>query len=267
MTRATVALALALAACVGSPLPVTPDAGPIALPCPAPTAPDLAQLPAVDMAQAPAVDLATLPAPWFGPSPGVRDKVLPFGDSITWGWLSTTVNPGGGYRPSMAQTLVAAGRSIDFVGSQTSTLAGFTDRANEGHPSWTCADLETITDATLAEYKPSVVTLMCGTNDIRLGLDALANMIKLVDRILTHCDGSTCKLLLVTPPPYIDTPAHQTAMETLQVAMQARTWPVGVGLTGPILQTGDLDSGGIHPTPDGYARLGLALGTWLTVIQ
>ena len=59
-------------------------------------------------------------------------KIMPLGDSITYGVGSST---GGGYRLPLWNELRARGFPIEFVGSVHTGPASF-DRQNEGHPGW-----------------------------------------------------------------------------------------------------------------------------------
>jgi lysophospholipase L1-like esterase len=89
-------------------------------------------------------------------------KIMPLGDSITWGVGSPTNS---GYRAPLWRRLVAdAGLAVDFVGSQQSGTLADTD--NEGHPGWKIAEIAANVDGWLAAYQPDVVLLHIGTNDI-----------------------------------------------------------------------------------------------------
>src|SRR5437868_6298425 len=59
-------------------------------------------------------------------------KIMPLGDSITYGAYSST---GGGYRFHLWNDLRVRGFPVDFVGSVKTGPASF-DRENEGHPGW-----------------------------------------------------------------------------------------------------------------------------------
>ena len=119
-------------------------------------------------------------------------KIMPLGDSITWG-----VNPDDpdsvGYRDFLYVQLISAGYIIDFVGSVT---GGGTDPNHEGHPSWTAynplAPNVSLLDSLpkfLINNPPDVILLHIGTNDISSSLDfdegsSLANeVIDILDTI------------------------------------------------------------------------------------
>ena len=90
-------------------------------------------------------------------------RIMPLGDSITFGVGS---NDRGGYRSDLEERLTAAGVRFDFVGSRDAGPAG-ADDDNEGHSGWTIARMARRIDRWLATYRPDVVLLHIGTNDVR----------------------------------------------------------------------------------------------------
>ncbi len=120
---------------------------------------------------------APTPAPIPGPASqpascgfrsgwGVRPpvvRIMPLGDSITYGVGSTD---GAGYRARLEDRLSTAGFRVDFVGSRDAGPAGMDDD-NEGHSGWTISRLARRVDRWLAAYRPEIVLLHIGTNDVR----------------------------------------------------------------------------------------------------
>jgi lysophospholipase L1-like esterase len=88
---------------------------------------------------------------------------MPLGDSITYGVGSAD---GAGYRAGLGRQLSAAGLRVDFVGSRDAGPAG-ADDDNEGHSGWTISRVARRVDRWLAAYRPDVVLLHIGTNDVR----------------------------------------------------------------------------------------------------
>jgi lysophospholipase L1-like esterase len=91
-------------------------------------------------------------------------RILPLGDSITWGYI----NGGGsnGYREQLLVDLKSAGYTVDFVGTQKSgTMA---DKDNQGFPGYTISQIRGVVAGGLA-FKPNVVLLHAGTNDLNRG--------------------------------------------------------------------------------------------------
>lgn len=88
-------------------------------------------------------------------------RLMPLGDSITWGVGSPS---GNGYRGFLWNQLAAAGHAPNFVGSgRGGTMS---DPDNEGHSGWRIDQITGIADSVLARYRPNVVTLEIGTNDL-----------------------------------------------------------------------------------------------------
>ena len=119
-------------------------------------------------------------------------RLEPMGDSITAGYQSST---GNGYRGPLWDELTGEGHPLDFVGSDKDGT--MSDPDNEGHSGWRIDQLAAITDSSLATYKPNVVTLMIGTNDMGQNYQvstAPARLKSLVDQILN--DDPTVTVLL-----------------------------------------------------------------------
>jgi lysophospholipase L1-like esterase len=91
-----------------------------------------------------------------------RIKIMPLGDSITYGVGSST---GGGYRLQLWNDLRARGFAIDFVGSVLTGPASF-DRENEGLPGWKINQIAAKVVNWLMTYRPSIILMHIGTNDI-----------------------------------------------------------------------------------------------------
>src|SRR3954469_12103439 len=88
-------------------------------------------------------------------------RLMPLGDSITWGVGSPS---GNSYRGFLGNKLTAEGHTLDFVGSgRNGTMS---DPDNEGHSGWRIDQIAGIADSVLARYRPNVVTLEIGTNDL-----------------------------------------------------------------------------------------------------
>jgi lysophospholipase L1-like esterase len=138
------------------------------------------------------------------PASPIPCRIMPLGDSITYGYQSTTM---GGYRSILFDAAFVANRSITFVGSLTSgppTVDGVTfPQENEGHTGYTIdtgggrPGLQPLVQGAIATYQPDIVTLMVGTNDVDIQLDlanAPARLGRLIDTIL---DANPDLLLVV----------------------------------------------------------------------
>ncbi|WP_128436021.1 ricin-type beta-trefoil lectin domain protein [Streptomyces cyaneus] len=116
-------------------------------------------------------------------------RVMPLGDSITWGVGSST---GNGYRGPLWNQLAADGHPLDFVG----TLRGgsMSDPDNEGHSGYKIHQIAALADAPLTRYRPNVVTLMVGTNDLNESYQvstATARLKSLVNQITVDVPDAT----------------------------------------------------------------------------
>ena len=138
-------------------------------------------------------------------------EVLPLGDSITYG--EATSNPNGtlvtipgGYRSPFYADLTAASIAFTFVGSETAnpsaTLTAAGETAQEGHPGYTNAQLETgVTGynsflaagdsgyylngtGSRGPIYPADILLLSGINDLREG-DTVTNSLLLDGQLLT----------------------------------------------------------------------------------
>ncbi|BFU42625.1 SGNH/GDSL hydrolase family protein [Krasilnikovia sp. MM14-A1004] len=91
-------------------------------------------------------------------------RIMPLGDSITYGVGSST---GDGYRYQLQRDLTAAGVAFDFVGSVKHGTKG--DPDNEGHGGKSTQQIAARLDAALTAYRPNVVLLHTGTNNVSRG--------------------------------------------------------------------------------------------------
>ncbi|MGW6908244.1 GDSL-type esterase/lipase family protein [Streptomyces sp. NPDC054940] len=122
-------------------------------------------------------------------APNTPLRVMPLGDSITWGVGSST---GNGYRGPLWDKLAADGHPLDFVG----TLRGgsMSDPDNEGHSGYKIHQIAALTDASLTHYRPNVVTLHIGTNDLNESYQvstSTARLRSLVDQITAAAPDAT----------------------------------------------------------------------------
>src|SRR5689334_5617383 len=115
------------------------------------------------------------------PTPPLR--VMPLGDSITMGIGSATMSS---YRIDLQNRLAAAGRSVDFVGSQRDGAPATADLDHEGHSGWTIAKIAGQVNGWLATSRPDAVLLQIGTNDMRTeagSVGATGRLSALIDQI------------------------------------------------------------------------------------
>lgn len=92
-------------------------------------------------------------------------RILPLGDSITYGVIgSTTDTESGGYRTYIQERLTEFGVTVDFVGpAQNGPMQIDGDHA--GYRGYTLNQLDGIDGQVLAASNPDAILLMAGTND------------------------------------------------------------------------------------------------------
>jgi hypothetical protein len=152
------------------------------------------------------------------PPKGVACRIMPLGDSITSGIASTT---GGGYRAPLFQMALDAHQTITFVGSLSSgpaMVGGVAFPPNsEGHSGHTIdgpsnslvrwlrggrPGILPLTPVAIRTYKPHIVTLMIGTNDVETQLDlptAPSRLATLIDAILAADPNLLLVVAQITP--------------------------------------------------------------------
>jgi lysophospholipase L1-like esterase len=189
-------------------------------------------------------------------TPGVVEtsslRLEPLGDSITYGYQSTT---GNGYREPLWNELTGEGHPLDFVGSvQGGTMA---DPDNEGHSGWRIDQIAAITDSSLATYKPNVVTLMIGTNDLNQSYQvstAPARLSALVSQIVADDPTATvlvANLIVSTSAPVAAAePAYNAAIPPMVAAEQSAGHHVALVDMSALTPADLADS--LHPNDAGY---------------
>jgi lysophospholipase L1-like esterase len=192
-------------------------------------------------------------------------RVMPLGDSITDGLQSS-----GGYRSDLWQYMRADGMNPDFVGSRSSGPAQLDDRDDEGHPGWRIRQLSQHASAWLLEYRPGIVLLQIGTNDViqRSGLAAAPSRLSaLLDLITTTVPSAQVYVATITPLASRANDrrarAYNAAIPGLVSAKAAAGRHVHVVDMHAALSKDDLSGDGIHPTSGGYAKMA---ATWYSAL-
>ncbi len=110
--------------------------------------------------------------------------IMPLGDSITDGF-----NVAGGYRIKLWNTIVSNGQKVDFVGSMTNGPAELADKNHEGHSGWRIDQIDAKINEWMNTYKPQIVMLHIGTNDIAQGYGVASapdRLSALIDKICAN---------------------------------------------------------------------------------
>lgn len=196
-----------------------------------------------------------------GPAAATALRVMPLGDSITWGVGSST---GDSYRQALLTDLTGEGHTVDMVGSvRNGTMA---DPDNEGHSGYRIDQIAALADASLDRYRPNVVTLEIGTNDLNQAYQvptATDRLHALVDRITADVPDATvlvASLIVSTNPveePY--RPAFNQAIPGIVQAERAAGKHVGY-VDMSALTAADL-SDQLHPNDGGYVKMATAFNS------
>ncbi|MFH9887443.1 ricin-type beta-trefoil lectin domain protein [Streptomyces luteogriseus] len=182
-------------------------------------------------------------------------RVMPLGDSITWGVGSST---GSGYRGPLWNGLAADGHPLDFVGTVRS--GSMSDPDNEGHPGYRINEIAALADASLTRYRPNVVTLHIGTNDLTgaSGTDApIAALRSLVNQITADVPDATVLVasLVVSTNSWEERwrgTYNQAVRNIVSDAQAAGKHVAFVDMSG--LTAADL-ADALHPNDSGYQKM------------
>ncbi|MGW5349733.1 ricin-type beta-trefoil lectin domain protein [Streptomyces sp. NPDC004031] len=182
-------------------------------------------------------------------------RVMPLGDSITWGVGSPS---GNSYRGFLWNELAAEGHPLDFVGSGRN--GPMSDPDNEGHSGWRIDQIAGIADAVLAQYRPNVITLEIGTNDLNQNYQvptATDRLSALIDQLTSDAPDATVLVgtLIVstnaTEEP--NRPAFNAKLPGIVQAKQAAGQHVRL-VDMSALTTADL-SDALHPNDNGFSKM------------
>src|SRR6218665_2515787 len=185
-------------------------------------------------------------------------RVMPLGDSITWGVGSPTTSS---YRRPLANLLAGQSRyNVSFVGSQAS--GSLSDLSNEGHSGYTIDQIRAGIDGWMAGARADVVLLHIGINDLNRGISVpnLPNRLTaLVDQIFANKPGVTLIVMGLIPT----TPGLETQTSTFNSrlrALEGSQQQAGKKfryVEPPALTSAQLPDR-LHPNDAGYERMAQA---------
>lgn len=197
------------------------------------------------------------PTPTRKPTPtiGTQEpiKVMPLGDSITEG-----MNLAGGYRIKLWKSVTSAGQKVDFVGSGNNGPSELGDKNHEGHSGWTISQIDEKINSWMDKYKPRIVLLHIGTNDMWNGANGAPERLgTLIDKICAKlpADG---KLYVSNIIPFPQQSSNVTAYNAkIPGIIQQKAGagkPVYFVEMFKALTSGDL-ADGVHPNMTGYNKM------------
>ncbi|KAL5327173.1 hypothetical protein ACEPPN_004865 [Leptodophora sp. 'Broadleaf-Isolate-01'] len=197
-------------------------------------------------------------------SNNVHLKILPLGDSITYGFRSTD---GNGYRKHLLDKITAtANGTTQYIGSVRS--GNMTDNHNEGHPGAVITEIGNFSLGSLA-LRPNLILLMAGTNDMNLNLSvgATERLGNLIDMCSTACPDAVILLAQLTPAAKPDVEARieqfNPAVISLAASREGKGMKIAVVDMPKFVTTADLKDN-LHPNDVGHAKMADA---WFEGIQ
>ncbi|HTV24369.1 MAG TPA: SGNH/GDSL hydrolase family protein, partial [Polyangiaceae bacterium] len=213
--------------------------------------------------------------PTFSPCPsdGSPCVIMPFGDSITEGFPAFD----GGYRVELFRQAVLGGHSITFVGDRSNGPPDVEGRPfppnHDGFSGFTIdpssrSGISPLAEPAITNYRPHIILLMIGTNDVDQNIDvanAPARLGALIDRITSAAPDLLLVVATIIPTTVAATnqrvQAFDAAIPALIEARQAAgKHVVGVDMfaafsDNPFFPTA-LMVDTLHPNDAGYALLG-----------
>jgi lysophospholipase L1-like esterase len=193
-----------------------------------------------------------------GPSQKLSVKVMPLGDSITSGSPDRSY---GGYRHLLGTLLINNGYIIHFVGSRQSGNGVIPSSDNEGHPGWTIIQIKNGIDSNgwLETYKPDIILLHIGSNDIRKGDGASApgNLSVLLDDILARLPKTHVIVAQIIPFRRGPDEGHLSYNAAIPGIVASKGPRVSMVDMQTILSPNDYAEG-LHPNTGGYDKMARA---------
>lgn len=187
-------------------------------------------------------------------------RLMPLGNSITDGIGSSS---GNGYRGPLWDSLAADGHQLDFVGS--SRAGSMSDPDNEGHSGWRIDEISAIADEMVGRYRPNVVTVEIGTNDLDRNHEvetAPERLEGLIDQVVNAAPDATVLVasLVVSTSPTLE--QHREAFNARIPEIVQRKQDEGKHVAFvdmSALNTDDL-ADSLHPNDSGYQKMADAFG-------
>jgi lysophospholipase L1-like esterase len=207
------------------------------------------------------------------PTDGSACKILPLGDSITFG---VNDEGNGGYRGPLFASAVAAGRKLTFTGSlsngPTSVSGQMFSQKNEGHSGWGISEVTPYSGgqagiATVVPMPafnagsggiPDIILLHIGTNDSGSfsATQMTADLSGFLDKIISNAPDAYLVVAQIIPLGYGDNAVIKTYNQSIPGLVQQRA-NAGKHIAIVDMFTGFtpstmLGSDSIHPNSTGY---------------
>jgi len=200
-------------------------------------------------------------------------RIMPLGDSITWGQTAPVSSPGG-YRLPLYQLLTADGFNVQMVG--TVWANGALNLPQENHEGWQGYRIDQIASSFSSWVNsvpsPDVILLLIGTNDYGQGYNTSTTtnrLDQLIELIATNLPNT--KLVVSSVLPRTDNVSINNAIQTtfnpyipgIVAAHVARGEQVYFIDLASVLGASGLGTDGLHPNQLGYNIMGT---NWFNVI-
>ncbi len=200
------------------------------------------------------------------PAEDITTIVMPLGDSITDGLVVP-----GGYRIKLWKNITNNGLKVDFAGSLSNGPSELGDKNHEGHSGWRIDQLDTNINSWMDTYKPKIVLLHIGTNDIAQNYNlsnAPARLSVLIDKICARLPaGGKLYVAKIVPLGMSDLNqkiiSYNSQIPGIVQNKVNEGKPVFAVDMYSALTTGDLQDG-VHPNRTGYDKMA---DVWFNAIR
>lgn len=204
------------------------------------------------------------------PTDGSACKILPLGDSITWG-----IQYDGAYRVQLFSKALADNHKITFTGSVSNGPNMVNNqpfpKSNEGHSGWRIDQITGLIPKPALDTLPHIVLLMIGTNDV-YAASGQATMPERLGTLLDKLIGAAPNALIVvakiTPLNNAGSNAtiktYNDAIPGLVQTRAAAGKHIILGDMNTGFTSGMLSSDSVHPNKSGYDFMGDA---WYKLIS
>lgn len=203
------------------------------------------------------------PTPTQQPTTKPTVKVMPLGDSITDGIFVP-----GAYRNKLWKNITSNGLTVDFVGSMTNGSSELGDKNHEGHSGWRIDEISNKINSWMDTYKPDIVLLHIGTNDISQKYDlnnAPNRLSDLIDKICAKLPtGGKLYVATIIPISYADARSYNSQLSGVVQNKSSQGKPVYLVDMYSALTLSDLANDGVHPNANGYNKMG---DVWFNAIK
>ncbi|KAF2116658.1 SGNH hydrolase-type esterase domain-containing protein [Lophiotrema nucula] len=188
---------------------------------------------------------------------GTKLRILPLGDSITYGYQPSFEDGTNGYRYQLSQRL--SGSDFLFVGTKRS--GDMADNYNEGHSGYTISQIHNVMGPALDE-RPNIILLHAGTNDVNTEAsepysempDRLGS---LIDSIFETCPDSVVLVAKIINSGDTDTEERVKSFNNAVPGVVKQRADAGkkVMVVDQSVVGADELADGTHPTDEGYAHM------------